>query len=82
MLSIVTALITAAFGLAEVTGLLGQIVSLFAAGLTFNVYEQPQVFQVLPASPPFDPAVSVTLAAVTAVVQATGKNELVLSVDI
>jgi hypothetical protein len=81
-LSAVAALITAAFGLAEVTGLLGQIVSLFVSGLTFNVYQQPQNFQVLPASGPFDPAVDVTLVAVAAGVQATGKNELVLSVDI
>jgi hypothetical protein len=76
------AILTAAFGLAEVTGLLGQIVSLFVSGLTFNVYQQPQTFEVLPASGPFDPAVDVTLTAVTAGVQATDKNELVLSVDI
>ena len=82
LLSIAVAILTAAFGLAEVTGLLGQIVSLFVSGLTFNVYQQPQNFQVLPASGPFDPAVNVTLAAVTAGVQATDKNELVLSVDI
>jgi hypothetical protein len=82
LLSIAVAILTAAFGLAEVTGLLGQIVSLFVSGLTFNVYRQSQNFQVLPASGPFDPAVNVTLAAVTAGVQATDKNELVLSVDI
>jgi hypothetical protein len=46
------------------------------------VYKQPQNFQVLPASGPFDPAVNVTLTAVAAGVQATDKNELVLSVDI
>jgi hypothetical protein len=74
--------IAAIFGLAEVTGLLGQIVSVFVSGLTFNVYKQPQTFEVLPASGPFDPAVDVTLVAVTAGVQATDKNELVLSVDI
>ena len=82
LLAIAVAVIMAAFGVAEVTGLLGQIVSLFVSGLTFNVYKQPQVFQVLPASGPFDPPVSVTLAAVTADVQASDKNELVLSVDI
>ncbi len=81
-LSLVVGIITAAFGLAEVTGLLGQIVSLFVSGLTFNVYQAPQNFQVLPASGPFDPAVDVTLAAVSAGVQASDKNELVLSVDI
>ncbi len=82
LLAIVAALITAAFGLAQVTGLLGQIVSLFVSGLTFNVYKQPQNFQVLAASSPFDPAVDVTLVAVAAGVQASDKNELVLSVDI
>jgi hypothetical protein len=82
LLSVAVAIVTAAFGLAEVTGLLGQIVSLFVSGLTFTVYRQPQIFEVLPASPPFDPAVDVTLTAVTAGVQATDKNELVLSVDI
>jgi hypothetical protein len=82
LLAIAVAIVTAAFGLAEVTGLLGQIVSVFVSGLTFNVYQQPQIFQVLPASGPFDPAVNVTLVAVAAGVQATDKNELVLSVDI
>ena len=81
-LSLAVAALTAAFGLAQVTGLLGPIVSLFVDGLTFNVYQHSQDFQVLPASGPFDPAVDVTLVAVTAGVQATDKNELVLSVDI
>ena len=82
VLSAAVAALTAAFGIAEVTGLLGQIVSLFVSGLTFTVYSQPQNFQVLPASGPNDPAVDVTLAAVSAGVQSTDKNELVLSVDI
>jgi hypothetical protein len=82
LLSFAAAVITASFGLAEITGLLGPIVSLFVSGLTFTVYRQPQVFQVLPAAGPFDPAVDVTLAAVAAAVQASSKNELVLSVDI
>jgi hypothetical protein len=70
------------FAVAEVTGLLGDIVSVFVSGLTFNVYKQPQNFQVLPASGPFDPAVFVTLTAVTADVQASNENELILSADI
>jgi hypothetical protein len=82
LLSIAVAIIVGAFGLADVTGLLGPIVSALVSGLTFNVYQQPQDFQVLPASPPFDPAVMVTLASVAAGVQASDKNELVLSVDI
>lgn len=82
LLALAVGIITAAFGLAEVTGLLGQIISPFVSGLTLTVYQQPQNFQVLPASGPFDPAVNVTLVAVSAGVQATDKNELVLSVDI
>jgi hypothetical protein len=82
LLSVAVAIITASFGIAEITGLLGPIVSEFVAGLTFTVYQQPQVFQVLPASGAVNPAVDVTLAAVSASVQATDKNELVLSVDI
>jgi hypothetical protein len=82
LLSLAAATITAAFGLAEVTGLLGPIVSLFVSGLTFNVYQRSQTFQVLAASPPFDPAVSVSLLNVAADVRASTKNELVLSVDI
>jgi hypothetical protein len=82
LLAAATAIITALFGLADVTGLLGPIVSALVAGLTFTVYQQPQVFTVLPAAGAINPAVSVTLAAVSAGVQATDKNELVLSVDI
>jgi hypothetical protein len=76
------ALITAAFGVAEITGLLGAILSPFVSGLTFTVYQQPQTFVAVPAGGPFDPPVDVTLVAVTAGVQASDKNELVLSVDI
>jgi hypothetical protein len=82
LLSIATAFITAAFGLAEVTGLLGSIVTLFVSGLTFKVWTHSKTFQVLPTSPPFTPAVSVVVTSVTAGVQATTKNELVLSVGI
>jgi len=81
-LSIAAAVITAAFGIAEVTGLLGSILTLFVSGLTFKVWTHAQTFQVLPASPPFTPAVHVLVTSVTAGVRATTKNELVLSVDI
>jgi hypothetical protein len=82
ILAIAAATITAAFGVAEVTGLLGDVLSPFVSGLTFTVYQQPQTFVALPAGGPFDPAVDVTLVAVTAGVQASDKNELVLAVDI
>jgi hypothetical protein len=81
-LSLAVAILTASFDIADITGLLGPIVSEFVAGLTFTVYQQPQVFQVLPASGAVNPPVDVTLAAVSAGVQSTDKNELVLSVDI
>lgn len=72
--------ITAAIGIAGVLGLLGPILSQFVTGLRFNVYEQPQVFEILPAAAP-DPAVNVTLTAITAAVVSADEDELVLSVD-
>jgi hypothetical protein len=72
--------ITAAIGVAGVLGLLGPILSLFVAGLRFTVYEQPQVFEVLPAALP-DAAVNVTLTAVSAAVVSTDEDELVINVD-
>jgi hypothetical protein len=82
LLSIAVAVITAAFGLADVTGLLGTIITPFVSGLTFNVYQQPQNFQVLPAQGANDPAVMVTLVNVAADVESTDKNEFVLTVEI
>jgi hypothetical protein len=82
ILSVAAAVITGAFGIAEVTGLLGPIISLFVDGLRFTVYQQPQHFEVLPAGGPFDPAIFVTLASVNAAIQASDKQELVLTVDI
>jgi hypothetical protein len=73
-------LITAAIGVAGVLGLLGPILSAFVSGLTFNVYKQPQVFEILPASGA-DPAVDVTLTAITAAVVSTDEDELVLNLD-
>ncbi len=74
--------ITAFIAVAGATGLLGPILSLFIAGLSFNIYKQPQVFEVLPAAGPSDPAVHVNLDAITATVQSTDEDELVLTVDI
>ncbi|MBI2305048.1 MAG: hypothetical protein HYU86_09945 [Chloroflexi bacterium] len=74
--------ITAAIGIAGITGLLGPILSLFVSGLTFNIYKQPKVFEVLPAALPLDPAVKVTLDSVTAAVVASDEDELVLTADI
>jgi hypothetical protein len=81
-LSLAVALIVAAIDVTDVTGLLGPLITPFISGLTFTVYQQAQNFQVLPAGGAFDPAVFITLNTVTADVEATDKNELVLSVDI
>ena len=73
--------ITATIGIAALTGLLGQIITPFISGLTITLYRQPQLFQVLPASPP-DAAVNVTLDSVTASVQSTDEDELVIEVEV
>ena len=81
-LAIAVAGILAVIGIAGLTGFLGPILSLFVSGLTFEVYRQPQVFEVLSASLPLDPAVNINLDNVAASVVATDEDELVLSVDI
>ncbi|HSS20244.1 MAG TPA: hypothetical protein VLL54_09225 [Pyrinomonadaceae bacterium] len=74
--------ITAAIGIAGITGLLGPILSLFVSGLTFTVYRQPRTFNVLPASGAFDPAVNINLDAIAASVSHTNEDELLIAVDI
>lgn len=74
--------ITAAIGIAGITGLLGPILTLFVSGLTFTVYKQPKVFPVLPVAGPVDPAVNINLDAITASVVRTDEDELVVGVDI
>lgn len=74
--------ITAAIGIAGVTGLLGPILSLFVSGLTFTIYRQPRVFNVLGASLPLDPAVNINLDAIAASVSSTDEDELLVTVDI
>ena len=80
ILAVAVAGILGAIALAGVLGLLGGILTPFVAGLRFNVYQQPQLFQVLPSSPP-DAAVNVTLTAIGAAVVSTDEDELVLSLD-
>ncbi len=81
-LAAVVIVITAAIGVAAITGLLGPILSLFVSGLTFNIYTQPQLFEVVSASLPLDPAVNVNIDAISAEVQASDEDELVVSIDI
>jgi hypothetical protein len=65
-----------------IAGMLGPLLSLFISGLTFNIYKQPQVQQVLPAGGPHDPAVSIKIIALDCVVQQTDKAELVVTAGI
>lgn len=81
-LAIAVDAILAAIGIAGITGLLGPILTPFVAGLRFTIYQQPKVFEVLPNSPPIDPAVHINLDLIAASVQASDKNELVLTANI
>ena len=74
--------ILAAIGIAGLLGLLGPLLTPFVSGLTFNIYNQPKVFQVLPNSSPIDPAVNINLDLIQAAVLASDKNELVLTANI
>jgi hypothetical protein len=75
--------ITSAIAIAGVTGFLGPILSLFVAGLQFNIYKQPKHFQVIPAGGPVDPAVFINLDSIKALVDGSaGEDELVIQADI
>lgn len=74
--------VLAVIGIAGVTGLLGDILTPFVSGLSFTVYKQPKLFPILPNAGPTDPEVDVTITALGAAVQATDKNELVISASI
>jgi hypothetical protein len=74
--------IIATIGIAGLTGFLGPIISPFISGLKIPVYDQPKHFKVLPASGPNDPDVFIELDSVSADVQHSNEDELVLSVDI
>lgn len=76
------AAVLAGIGIAGITGLLGPLLSLFVSGLTFTIYKQPQVQQVLPVSGPHDPAVSIKITTLDCVVQQTDKAELVVTASI
>lgn len=74
--------ITTAIGVAGVTGLLGPILSLFVAGLTFPLANPPRIFNVLPASGALDPAVNIRLDRLAASVSRTDEDELLIEADI
>jgi hypothetical protein len=76
------AVIVAVIGIAGLTGFLGTIITPFVSGLSFNIYKQPKTFPILPAGAPIDPEVDVQINALVAAVQATDKDELVITADI
>ena len=81
-LALATAAIGAAVGVAALTGLLGPILSLFLAGLKFEIYKQPQIQQVIPMMGATDPAVNIKIDSLSALVQISDEDELVLEADI
>jgi len=81
-LAVAVDLILAAIGVAGLTGFLGPILSPFLSGLKIPVYQQDKHFKFLPASGPVDPDVFIELDAVSAQIQHSDEDELVLSVDI
>jgi len=76
-------IILAIIAIAGVTGFLGPIITPFISGLRIGLYEQSQVFEVLPATSPVDPKVDIVIDVVKAEVQHNGlEDELVLTADI
>ncbi|HYH78249.1 MAG TPA: hypothetical protein VEX86_00580 [Longimicrobium sp.] len=74
--------ITTALGISGVTNLLHLVLNPFLAGRTFELYNQPKHFQLLPAVAPVSPPVFINLTSVAAAVVNNGEPELELSVDI
>jgi hypothetical protein len=82
-LAIAVDAILALIAIAGVTGFLGPIITPFVSGLKVTVYEQPQLFEVLPVEGPVDPKVDVTIDSLDAVVAHNGtEDELVLTAAI
>jgi hypothetical protein len=71
-----------AIGLAGVTGFLGPILTPFVSGLKIPIYEQPQLFEVLPIESAVDPRVTITIDAIASEVRSSDEDELVLTADI
>jgi hypothetical protein len=71
-----------AIGLAGVTGFLGPILTPFISGLKIPIYEEKQLFEVLPAESAVDPRVTITIDAIAAEVRSSDEDELVLTANI
>jgi hypothetical protein len=82
LLAIAVDTILLVIGIAGVTGLLGPILTPFVSGLKIPIYNQPQLFEVLPAESAIDPQVTITIDAIAAEVQSSDEDELVLLADI
>jgi len=74
--------ITAAIGIAGVTGLLGPILALFVSGLTFTIHKLDRQFEILPNTSAIDPQVAIFVDALSATVQSSDEDELILEADI
>ncbi|HVF90895.1 MAG TPA: hypothetical protein VNH22_12575 [Blastocatellia bacterium] len=82
-LAIAVNAILLAIGIAGVTGFLGPILTPFISGLKIPIYEQPKLFQILPAESPVDPRVDITIDLIAAAVAHNGaEDELVLTADV
>ncbi|MCF8709514.1 hypothetical protein [Rhizorhapis sp. SPR117] len=72
-----------AIGIAGLTGFLGPILTPFVSGIKIPIYNQPQLFPVLPAQSAVDPQVDIVIDAIAASVAHNGaEDELVLTADI
>jgi hypothetical protein len=80
-LALAVVAIVGVFAIASATGFLGALLTPFISGLKFQLFKQPKTFALLPPALP-DPAVFITINALSAMVEATDKNELVLSADV
>jgi hypothetical protein len=76
------AAILAAVGIAGVLGLLGPILTLFVAGLTFELFRQPRRFPLVAAASSLEPAVMLALDEIRTDVVGSDEDELVFGVDV
>lgn len=81
-LAIAALAITAAIGIAGITGLLGPILTPFVSGLTFNLHHFNQQFEILAFASAIDPQVAISVDTLSARVQSSDEDELLLEADI
>jgi len=82
-LAIVVDVILLTIGIAGLTGFLGPILTPFVSGIKIPLYDQPQLFPVLPAQSAIDPQVDVVIDAIVASIAHNGtEDELVLTAEI